>query len=262
MPSRSLVILSALVSFGLGCWSGRQLTHQQAVESDAVTRGKTSPAPEVRDSAATLRARIEATPTVGLVALYEELADRRWPDLDSLLAYRTLLERWLREDPEGLVSSFEETSGERRARELVQVWMEIDADGLMSRVFADEATATQLLRREVAFAAPGEFLTAAVAMTDRGPSVDHAIGSAILCLAGADPLAALTWLDRFALREDFKADDRIAGTNALREVASVHAEVAARYAAIDPETALAWAQARTTPAGKKSVATAVLASWA
>jgi hypothetical protein len=262
MLSRSLVILSALVSFGLGCWGIRQLTHQQALESDAVAPGMTSPSPEVRDSAATLRARIEATPTVGLVALYEELADRRWPDLDSLLAYRSLLARCLREDPEGLMSSFEECSGERRARELVQVWLEIDANGLMSRVFADEATATQLLRREVAFAAPREFLTAAVAMSDRGPSVDHAIGSAILCLSGADPLAALTWLDRFALREDLKADDRIAGTNALREVASVHAEVAARYAAIDPEAALAWAQARTTPAGKKSVATAVLASWA
>jgi hypothetical protein len=262
MLSRSLVILSALVSFGLGYWGGRQLTHQQAIESDAVAPGMTSPAPEVRDSAAALRARIEATPTVGLVALYEELSDRRWPDPDSLLAYRSLLERCLREDKEGLMSSFEKSSGERRARELVQVWLEVDADGLMGRILADEATATQLLRREVAFAAPSEFLTAAVAMTDRGPSVDHAIGSAILCLSGADPLAALTWLDRFALREDFKAYDRIAGTNALQEVASVHAEVAARYAAIDPEAALVWAQARTTPAGKKSVATAVLASWA
>lgn len=262
MPSRSLVILSALVSFGLGYWGGRQLTHQPALKSDAVAPGMTSPSPEVRDSAATLRARIEATPTAGLVALYEELSDRRWPDLDSLLAYRILLERCLREDPEGLMSSFEKSSGERRARELVQVWLEVDADGLMGRILADEAPASQLLRREVAFAAPGEFLTAAVAMTARGPSVDHAIGSAILCLSGADPLAALTWLDRFALREDFKAYDRIAGTNALREVASVHAEVAARYAAIDPEAALVWAQARTTPAGKKSVATAVLASWA
>lgn len=262
MPFRSLVILSALLSFGLGCWGGRQLTHQQAIETNAVVPGKTSPAPEIRDSAATLRARIEATPTAELVALYEELADRRWPDVDSLLAYRSLLERCLREDPEGLMSSFEESSGERRARELVQVWLEIDPNGLMERILVDEATATQLLRREVAFAAPGEFLKTAVAMTDRDPSVDHAIGSAILCLAGADPLAALTWLDRFALREDFKAYDRIAGTNALREVASVHAEVAARYAAINPGAALAWAQARTTPAGKKSVATAVLASWA
>lgn len=157
----------------------------------------------------------------------------------------------MREDQVGLVSSFEESSGERRAREPVQVWLEIDPDRLMSRVFADEATATQLLRREVAFAAPSEFLTAAVAMTDRGPSVEHELGSASLCLSGADPLAALSWLDRFALREDLKADDRIAGTNALREVASVHAEVAARYAAIDPEAALAWAQARTTPAGKR-----------
>lgn len=262
MPFRSLVILSALLSFGLGCWGGRQLTHQQAIETNAVVPGKTSPAPEVQDSAATLRARIEATPTAELVALYEELADRRWPDVDSLLAYRSLLERCLREDPEGLVSSFEESSGERRARGLVQVWLEIDPNGLMERILVDEATATLLLRREVAFAAPGEFLKTAVAMADRDPSVDHAIGSAILCLSGADPLAALTWLDRFALREDFKADDRIAGTNALREVASVQAEVAARYAAIDPEAALAWAQARTTPAGKKSVATAVLASWA
>jgi hypothetical protein len=124
------------------------VTHQQAIESDAVAPEMTSPSPEVRDSTANLRAGIAATPTAGLVDLYEELADRRWPDLDSLLAYRTLIERCLREDPEGLMSSFEESSGERRARELVQVWLEIDADGLVSRVLADDAPATQLLRRE------------------------------------------------------------------------------------------------------------------
>jgi hypothetical protein len=83
-----------------------------------------------------------------LVDLYEELADRRWPDLDSLLAYRTLIERCLREDPEGLMSSFEESSGERRARELVQVWLEVDAEALMNRIFVDHAPANQLLRRE------------------------------------------------------------------------------------------------------------------
>lgn len=263
MVSRPALILFISLGFALGFWGGRQIASGPVRTPEAIESGVSASRPEVQDSAADLRARIEATPTADLVALVDELADRRWPDLESLLAYRSLLERCLREDREGLLlDPFILLRKKHLAPELTQVWLEVDAAGFFDRFFNEGGPIGENMRLEAAFAAPQQFLEAALLRLDRVPESDTEIGSAIICLADDDPRAAIAWLERFALREDLEAYDRVEGTTALLENVSVHAEVAARYAAIDPEGALAWAQARTTPAGKKSVATAVLASWA
>lgn len=262
MVSRPVVILLISLGFALGVWGGRRIAPAPIQAPAAIHPEAASGSPRSPDSAAGLRARIEATPTAELVALCEELADRRWPDVESLLAYRFLLERCMREDPEALVNPFIILRKKNLARELAQVWLENDAEGFFDRFFNESGPIGEDMRLEAAFAAPQLFLEAALLRKHRVPESDTEIGSAILRLSGTDPRAAIAWLERFALREDSKAFDRVNGTTALLENVSVHAEVAARYASIDPEAALAWAQARSTPAGKKSVATAVLASWA
>ncbi len=262
MPSRLLLILPVLLSFALGAWGGRRILSVPPERHEAASADVAPSSPSSLDSAGILLARIEATPTAGLAALHEELADRRWPDVDSLLAYRTLLERCLREDPESLMTAFPLFLNERRTRDLVQVWLEVDAEGLFARIFKDSGPAAETMRREAAFAAPQEFLEAALPRKERVPESDAEIGSAILRLAEADPRVAIAWLDRFALREDTRASKLLSGTPGTQAIHSVHAEVAARLATIDPTAALAWAQARRTPVGRRSVTTAVLASWA
>jgi len=262
MASRQTLIILTLASFALGVWGGRLIKTEPQINHDAVSADIRTPSPDAPDFAATLRSRIEATPTAGLAALHEELADRRWPDVDSLLAYRTLLERCLWEDPESLMTAFPLFLNERRTRDLVQVWLEVDAEGLFARIFKDSGPAAKTMRREAAFAAPKEFLEATLPRKEHVPESDAEIGSAILRLAEADPRVAIAWLDRFALREDIKASKLLSGTAGTQAIHSVDAEVAARLAAIDPTAALAWAQARRTPVGRRSVTTAVLASWA
>jgi len=206
-----------------------------------------------------LLARIEATPTAELGALYEKFPGGVYQDLDSLLAFRSLVRRSVLEDPDSILKGV--FTG-IQIEEIAIVWLEVDPAGFFVHLPLAENSLAQQMRRQAAFTAPREFIQFADGTPEWPTEWNKDLATAILGIAESDPREALALLDRFGIPDDTSASRRAPMSDRDRYVKSIHGEVASLLAAEDPAAAVTWARSLRSPEARQNTLISVVAAWA
>lgn len=263
---RRVALSLGFVLLFLGGWAvGARLT---SVESIAPVKPGT---PTVSEKAPTtpgeslenLLARVGSAKPSEFAALYREMSASGVANLDLLTARRTLLRRWVLEDP----GQINWTSGapepfytSESLSELAGVWLQTDPSGLFAWMEGLDGHHGHMVRKHLALTAPEPFLAHTEGMGKGPPEWDKEIATALITIADEDPTRAITLFQAMGLSESIKGIRVDPGSTSWNDTDDLPSELAALLSQTDPDAAIAFARSLKTPEARKNAFTATLAA--
>lgn len=263
---RRVALSLGFVLLFLGGWAvGARLTSVEAiapVKPGTPTVSEKAPTTP-GESLENLLARVGSAKPSEFAALYRELSASGVANLDLLTARRTLLRRWVLEDP----GQINWTSGapepfytSESLSELAGVWLQTDPSGLFAWMEGLDGHHGHMVRKHLALTAPEPFLAHTEGMGKGPPEWDKEIATALITIADEDPTRAITLFQAMGLSESIKGIRVDPGSTSWNDTDDLPSELAALLSQTDSDAAIAFARSLKTPEARKNAFTATLAA--